>query len=232
MRAAVLFVLGVLLGACVPQKVATDVPAHSHVSVVSALAAQTVALVHRNEEGAVRPYCSGVWVSQTSILTAAHCTSDETLQIEHVGLSDVFAPGDLRQRSTILTHSCSVYALDQAHDLALCRDWTTGEHEFAHTSLDGIRAGAFAQTMGHSLGLWWSYSNGTIAAVRSMDVGLDMLWIQATAPISPGNSGGGLFDEQGHLIGIASRQLRSGQNLNLFVHAQYIDALLRGQVYL
>jgi S1-C subfamily serine protease len=100
----------------------------------------------------------------------------------------------------------------------------------AHVSLGPIHAGTFAQTMGHSLGLWWSYSSGDVAAVRYGDLGgPSMVWIQATTPISPGNSGCGLFDEDGDLIGIASRAVvrRGAENLNFFVHAQYADALVR-----
>jgi hypothetical protein len=40
----------------------------------------------------------------------------------------------------------------------------------------------------------------------------------------------GLFDERGYLIGLGHGAFPRGQNLNLFVHAQYIDALLRRQV--
>ena len=85
-------------------------------------------------------------------------------------------------------------------------------------------AGSFAQAMGHPMGLWFSYSSGDVAAVRTTTAGLEspITWIQATVPISPGNSGGGLFNAQGDLIGIASRA-RTGraQLLNLFVPIEY-----------
>lgn len=43
--------------------------------------------------------------------------------------------------------------------------------------------------------------------------------IQTTAPVSPGNSGGGLFNERGELLGVASFIVlgRGVQNLNFFV---------------
>jgi S1-C subfamily serine protease len=57
---------------------------------------------------------------------------------------------------------------------------------------------------------------------------MDLLWVQAAVPISPGNSGGGLFDEDGNLIGIAHATFASprAQMLNIFVHRDYIRAFL------
>jgi hypothetical protein len=46
--------------------------------------------------------------------------------------------------------------------------------------------------------------------------------IQTTAPVSPGSSGGGLFDVDRKLVGIVTFQQRSGQNLNFAVPADWI----------
>jgi S1-C subfamily serine protease len=43
--------------------------------------------------------------------------------------------------------------------------------------------------------------------------------IQTTAPISPGSSGGGLFDAQGSLVGITTMVRRDSQNLNFAIAA-------------
>jgi hypothetical protein len=66
-------------------------------------------------------------------------------------------------------------------------------------------------------------SDGLISALRGPD-GVDPV-IQTTAPISPGSSGGGLFDERGKLVGITTLQARSGQNLNFAVPADWISEL-------
>ena len=45
-------------------------------------------------------------------------------------------------------------------------------------------------------------------------------WIQFTAPISHGSSGGALFNDQGLVIGITSASLTQGQNLNYAIPIQ------------
>ncbi len=235
-KAFLFFVLGLFIGACMgPTHFVAAAPATpSHVDAAADLESKTVALVGRSRDGELRAYCSGVWVSGTSILTARHCVDDVKIGegVEYVVRSDVYAPGEVRVRDAIATHAAKVYAFDEAHDLALLRATEALAHGVARTTSEPIRAGAFAQTMGHSLSLWWSYSSGDVAAVRQVDLDLDIVWVQATTPISPGNSGCGLFDENDRLMGIAHGSFPRGQMLNVFVHSQYIDTFLRAQVML
>ena len=44
----------------------------------------------------------------------------------------------------------------------------------------------------------------------------------SAAPFSPGSSGGGLFDDQGRLVGITTLIAKDSQNLNFAISAQYI----------
>jgi S1-C subfamily serine protease len=60
-------------------------------------------------------------------------------------------------------------------------------------------------------------TQGLISGLRNYD-GRNL--VQTDAPLSPGNSGGGLFDESGNLIGITTLASRAGvQNLNFAVAA-------------
>jgi S1-C subfamily serine protease len=64
-----------------------------------------------------------------------------------------------------------------------------------------VGEGVFA--IGNPLGLGWSYSRGAISAIRRYSHEESLLrMIQAQLPLNPGNSGGGLYDEAGALIGI------------------------------
>jgi hypothetical protein len=45
-------------------------------------------------------------------------------------------------------------------------------------------------------------------------------YVQTSAPISPGSSGGGLFDERGNLLGITSFKIDDAENLNFAIAAE------------
>jgi S1-C subfamily serine protease len=89
-----------------------------------------------------------------------------------------------------------------------------------------LRVGAPVFAVGAPLGLELSLSAGLVSQLRA-EVGPARLPpIQITAPISPGSSGGGLFDAEGRLVGITTSQAREGQNLNFAVPADVVaDAL-------
>lgn len=59
-----------------------------------------------------------------------------------------------------------------------------------------------------------------------------MFLIQTSAPISPGSSGGGLFDEQGRLIGLTTLGFMETGNLNFAVPINWLrDLPARGAAY-
>lgn len=235
MRAVVIFLVGMLLGACArPQTVIAQPDPYAAARSAEDLAQKTVALVEVDGDD-VRPFCTGVWVSQTSILTANHCVDDVMdAQPVRFAMRDGLLDANGAAVPEFVTHSSVVYARDEAHDLALLRALDP-PREHAAVTLDEkpIVVGEHVQVMGHPLGLLYSYSEGEVSAVRRLD--LDGLyedgssWIQATVPISPGNSGGGLFDSDERLIGIVTATLRRGQNLNIFVHRSHIAAFLKKQ---
>jgi len=57
--------------------------------------------------------------------------------------------------------------------------------------------------VGNPVGLGWSYCRGAVSAIRTQKFGSAVLrLIQTQTPLNPGNSGGGLYDEEGVLVGI------------------------------
>ncbi len=48
----------------------------------------------------------------------------------------------------------------------------------------------------------------------------DIRFVQTTAPISHGSSGGGLFDGHGNLVGITTMTLTGTQNINFAIPAE------------
>jgi tetratricopeptide (TPR) repeat protein len=68
-------------------------------------------------------------------------------------------------------------------------------------------------------------SEGLISSLRDFD---GSQYIQTSAAISQGSSGGGLFDTEGRLIGITSFFVGEGPNLNFALPAAWIVELERG----
>jgi tetratricopeptide (TPR) repeat protein len=86
--------------------------------------------------------------------------------------------------------------------------------------------GSSVFAIGNPRGLEKSISTGVISGVRT--VGKREL-IQITTPISPGSSGGPVFDSSGKVIGVTVGSIEEGQNLNFAVPASVVVKLLRGQ---
>ena len=74
-----------------------------------------------------------------------------------------------------------------------------------------LRVGQRVYAIGTPEGFELTLSEGLISGLRESDVGR---YLQITAPISEGSSGGGLFDREGRLVGITSFIFSAGQNLN------------------
>ncbi len=89
-----------------------------------------------------------------------------------------------------------------------------------------LQIGEPVYAIGNPQGLEQTLSPGLISQLRQTEKGL---LLQTTAPISPGSSGGGLFDEAGLLIGITVGQFKDAQNLNFAIPVDWIDDVLPKQ---
>lgn len=78
--------------------------------------------------------------------------------------------------------------------------------------------------IGAPLGLTNTVSTGIVSAVRR---GRGATWIQITAPISSGSSGGPVLNSTGEVIGVAVATLEEGQGLNFAVPARAVEALVQ-----
>src|SRR5476649_1726632 len=85
-----------------------------------------------------------------------------------------------------------------------------------------MRPGARVYAIGAPEGLELSITEGLVSALRNID---GVRVFQSSAPISPGSSGGGLFDDQGNLIGITTFRIGEGQDLNFAVSSDNVRQL-------
>jgi hypothetical protein len=89
--------------------------------------------------------------------------------------------------------------------------------------LEPVKVGDRVVAIGAPLGLESTVSEGIVSALRNAG-GTQI--IQTTASISPGSSGGPLFDEYGKVIGLTTAQMRDGQNLNFVIAIRHVSDLL------
>lgn len=118
-----------------------------------------------------------------------------------------------------------VLAASPAYDLALVRVDAKGLPTLSLGDSDAMRPGDSIVAIGNPMGLEDTVSNGLVSGRRKIDAKLEVL--QVSAPISPGSSGGPLINERGEVIGIATRVMEEGQNLNFAVPIRYLLPMMK-----
>lgn len=126
---------------------------------------------------------------------------------------------------------CVVHALFYGSD-AKGTPLMDDKGEVAYTKLPAVQVGSSqwlqvgdpVYALGAPQGLELSLSSGLVSGFREHKGGE---YIQTTAPISKGSSGGGLFDAQGRLVGITTMYITDGQALNFAVPAELIASVPR-----
>lgn len=153
---------------------------------------------------------SAVAVSSRHLLTNAHVSDDREI---------LWLEGESRRLEA------RVVAVDEATDRAVL-ELVTSDQELVPVA--GARAfaslsvGEPAFAIGSPKGLDDTLSSGVVSALRRrfpLTTGGVADCAQTSAAISPGSSGGGLFDGRGNLIGITTQMRRDAQNLNFAIAA-------------
>jgi tetratricopeptide (TPR) repeat protein len=93
------------------------------------------------------------------------------------------------------------------------------EDMFSHIAIsefDSLNQGQKIYAIGSPMGFENTISEGIISGFRFNDINATK-YIQISAPISHGSSGGAVVNEKGELIGITSSSVEAGQNLNFAI---------------
>ncbi|HXP30091.1 MAG TPA: serine protease [Stellaceae bacterium] len=112
----------------------------------------------------------------------------------------------------------SLVAADFAADRCLIKsDGPALETVAGVRAFDDLAVGERVFAVGAPRSLERTLSEGLISGLRHDRTKGDL--VQTSAPISPGSSGGGLFDDRGNLVGITSFHVLGGQNLDFAIAA-------------
>lgn len=237
-------------------------------TIVDELKSDTVALVHKDSDGDVSPWCTGVWIDKDKVITADHCVRApiEALVVELMPGDDVDDNDDEAMkafqaarekmvqdledgfkiqyivdkestgvyREPKAVHTLRVVKHDKAHDLALLvvddpKD--VPAHHVASLADNTPAVGETVHVMGHVTGLYWTYTRGLVAAYREENFrpvekrGKKGPFMQIAGEVFRGNSGGGAFNDNGELVGLASF-MPPAPNECFFVHIETIRSFL------
>lgn len=133
-------------------------------------------------------------------------------------------------------HKCEVKAGDKVFpetfliknlpdiDMAILKIDAEGFSPLVIGDSDDLISGQFIVALGNPLGLEQSVSSGIISAIRSSR---DLKLLQLTAPVSPGSSGGPVFNEFGEVVGITTiASFFMAQNVNFAVPINYLKKII------
>ena len=118
-----------------------------------------------------------------------------------------------------------VLASDADKDLAIIKVKGKNLPFLTLGDIDKLHVGDHVVAIGSPLGLEGTASDGIVSALRDV---ASKKWIQTTAPVSHGNSGGPLLDMSNHVVGVITWgvNLELGQNLNFAAPSSEVTALL------
>ena len=119
----------------------------------------------------------------------------------------------------------NVYALahDERRDLILLQIPASKLFTLSIADDRSIEVGDRVFVIGNPLGLEGTFSDGMLSAKRVED---GVAYLQLTAPISQGSSGGPVLNSAGQAIGVTTLTYTEGQNLNMAIPARHAADLL------
>ncbi len=157
---------------------------------------------------------TGFFVAPDLIVTNLHVVS---------GSTRVYAK--LTDESVL--DSDTLYAFDAENDIAILRLSSPQQHvrPLPLGDSDTVKQGQSIVVISNPKGILENtVSNGLVSAVRKVSQAHTLF--QISAPVSPGSSGGPVFDSYGKVVAVIVGTIMEGQNLNFAVPTFYVKELL------
>lgn len=114
--------------------------------------------------------------------------------------------------------TATLHGGDADKDVCLLQADTLGGTPAQLGTATALKVGEAVYAVGAPQGLELSLSNGIVSQLR----GGPPPFIQTTAAISPGSSGGGLFNSEGLLVGLTTLYIDGGQSLNFALPVEWL----------
>ncbi len=172
--------------------------------------ASTVLIVSTNQNGTRAALGSGFVIRPGFVVTNSHVLTPGRMGLVHVRNSDEY----LNVQRTVARDVKDDLVLLEVPGLQLAP---------LPLSVEPTVIGDTVFTMGNPEGMEGTFSEGLVSAFRTLG---QNQFLQITAPISHGSSGGPVLNIYGEVIGVSTAMLESGQNLNFAVPAAAITTLL------
>jgi Flp pilus assembly protein TadD len=192
----------------------TTLPAQSHAltpdQVFNKVKDSIVVVKTLDAQGKAKGQGSGVLIPSGKIATNCHVVEGGALY--QVGRGKNFV-------------SATLYAEDGDKDICLLNAKGISGKPAELGKAASLKVGVPVYAIGAPRGLELSLSNGIVAQLRGGPPPL----IQTTAAISPGSSGGGLFDEKGRLVGLTTLYIEGGQSLNFAMPVEWLGEVKPGR---
>lgn len=173
-----------------------------------------VLIVNKNKEGKEKSFGSGFFVSAKGLIATNYHVVQDASALE------------------ITLYNGKKYSvkkikgLNKKEDLALLEIETEPLSCVVLADSKQVTTGEKIVAIGNPKGLTFTVSDGIVSARRIFE---EVEVIQITAPISPGSSGGPIFNAKGEVIGVAKSCYVDGQNLNFAVPSDHLKTLIRSQ---
>lgn len=160
--------------------------------------------------------------------------ADAKGQALSLGSGVVIGPGRVATNAHVLEKGSTIVLSQGTKTWSVGSTWRDPRHDVAILQVDSLDlpappigtvrdvvVGMKVFVVGAPRGLELTLSDGIVSGLRGE--GIDKV-VQLTAPISPGSSGGGVFDERGRLIALSSLMLEESQNLNFALPIDWVVA--------
>lgn len=172
------------------------------VSLAEYAVSMSAALVSRG-----RAYCSATRLRGGVVITAAHC-------VDGVPSVRVAFLRDWDEETSTFTGSRPYWVgrIDEDQDIALLEPRELIFGSGVDVSPSDPMWGQPVMVVGSPVGLPFSVNSGIVShPERRASVFSEQHWYQISADVSPGNSGGGVFDAYGRLLGVVSFRIVSSR---------------------